>query len=92
MPSLGANLPGLLAMPLSGRCFRALQSPSLGSDAASKIAKSVHLGRYSAGLFVGPAPTSTGATIPNSANSPYPAWSMRMVPATMFLFGLLSIT
>jgi integrase/recombinase XerD len=26
-----------------------------------------------AGLFAGPAPTSTGFTIPNSANSPHPA-------------------
>jgi hypothetical protein len=36
-------------------------------DAAIKIAKSVHIGRYSAGLLAGPAPTSTGVTIPNSA-------------------------
>src|SRR5882757_10752018 len=30
MPSLGLNLPALFAMPRSGRCFRALQSASLG--------------------------------------------------------------
>ena len=30
MPSLGLNLPALLAMPRSGRCFRALQSASPG--------------------------------------------------------------
>jgi hypothetical protein len=41
------------------------------SDAAIKIVKSVHIGRYSGGLFAGPAPTATGATIPNSANSPH---------------------
>jgi hypothetical protein len=37
------------------------------SDAAIKMAKSVHIGRYSVGPFAGPAPTSTGVTIPNSA-------------------------
>jgi hypothetical protein len=40
------------------------------SDAAIKMVKSVHIGRYSGGLFAGPAPT---ATIPNSANSPHAA-------------------
>jgi hypothetical protein len=30
-------------------------------------------GRHSAGLLAGPAPTSTGVTIPDSANSPHPA-------------------
>jgi hypothetical protein len=32
-----------------------------------------HGSHYSAGLFAGPAPTSTGVTIFNSANSPHPA-------------------
>ena len=49
-------------------------------------------GRYSAGLVAGPAPTSPGVTIPNSPNSPHVRWSMRMVPAMVFLSGYLSIT
>jgi hypothetical protein len=83
MPSLELNLPALLAMPRSGRCWV--------SDVATKIAKSVHIGRYSAGPFA-----------PRPPRQPPPSltlqihlilrWSMRMVPATMFLFGLLSIT
>ena len=32
MPSLGRNLPALLAMPCSGRCFRALQSAHGSGD------------------------------------------------------------
>jgi len=39
-------------------------------------------GRYSGGLFAGPAPT---ATIPNLCNSPHAALVMRMVPVMMFL-------
>ena len=71
--------------------FERCNSPLWVSDAAIKIAKSVHIGRYSTGLFAGPAPTSTAATIPNSANSPHPALVNTMVPAMVFLFGHLSI-
>jgi hypothetical protein len=62
------------------------------SDAATKIAKSIHGGRYSAGLFAAPRPPRQPPPSLTLQIHLILRWSMRMVPATMFLFGLLSIT
>jgi len=54
------------------------QEPGAGASRPSQVdclGKQVkhNGGRYSVGLFAGPGPTSTGVTIPSSANLPHPA-------------------
>jgi hypothetical protein len=89
MPSLGLNLSALLAMPRSGRCFRALQSVSLGERSGHQDSQKCPYRPLFGRSFCLPAPTTTGATMQIHLIL---GWSMRMVPAMMFLFGLLSIT
>ena len=46
MPSLGLNLPALLACRAAVAAFERCNPPLQVSDAAIKIAKSVHIGRF----------------------------------------------
>jgi hypothetical protein len=61
--------------PLGRRVAKSQERPRFrGSQVDCRGKRVKHNGsRYSAGLFAGPAPTSTGLTIFNSANSPHPA-------------------
>jgi len=49
-------------------------------------------GRYSAGLLTAPRPLRQASPSPTLQTHHILRWSMRMVPAMVFLFGHLSIT